>query len=91
MRLPKGTLTILSNQTGLKNNYLSDLVSTRSRPGRQRSIDLEEACKELGLDVPKELWMFGASDKIKAALSAPVNKNMCLDGRSKSPEQKPQG
>lgn len=74
MRLPYGVLKKLSEETGLKTNYLSNLVATRDRPGRQRAIELEEACKRLGWDVPKELWMFGTSEQIKAAICESVAK-----------------
>lgn len=69
MRLPKGTLTKLAEATDLNNNYLCDLVSTRSRPGRTRSIELEEACKKIGLDVPRTTWLFGTTNEIKKALT----------------------
>ena len=73
MRLPKGSLLGLHKITGIPTPHLCDYVAGRRFPSRKRAIVLEEACKELGLDVPKELWMFGTSEKIKTALSASMN------------------
>jgi hypothetical protein len=67
-RLPKGTLTKLSEISGLDAAYLSDLANTTKRPGRERALLLEKHCTKLGLDISATDWLFGSSNKIKAAL-----------------------
>jgi len=69
MRLPHGILPALSRVTLLPINQLSDYASGRVRPGSKRALELEAACKKLGLDVSIRLWLFGTGDEIKAALS----------------------
>jgi len=69
MRLPYGSLKSLSEKTGISKQSLCDLVATRRRPSRKRALLLEKACKELGLDAPAILWLYGTQEKIKRALS----------------------
>jgi len=69
MRLPHGILPALSRVTFLPINQLSDYASGRTRPGSKRALELEAACKKIGLDVSIRLWLFGTGDEIKAALS----------------------
>ncbi|GAG81280.1 unnamed protein product [marine sediment metagenome] len=69
-RLPKGTLTKLSEISGLPAAYLSDLANTTKRPGRERALHLENSCTKLGLDISATDWLFGSSNKIKAALES---------------------
>jgi hypothetical protein len=69
MRLKKGTLSDLSKETGFAAKYISDLVSTRIRPGRDRALKLEQAAKKIGMDIPAMLWLYGSCEEIKQALS----------------------
>lgn len=66
MRLPKGSLTGLTSKTGISNTRLCDYISTRTRPGRKRALELEEAGRELGVDIPATLWLYGTSEEIKS-------------------------
>lgn len=76
MRLPYGILKSMAKESGFTARYLSDLAATQKRPGRNRALKLEEACRRLGLDVPAMLWLYGAKEEIKRALSeAPVSKD----------------
>jgi hypothetical protein len=76
MRLSHGILKSLSEKTGISIQCLSDLVATRRRPSRKRALLLEKVCKDLGLDVSAILWLYGAQENIKRALSGqPENKN----------------
>ena len=68
MRLPRGTLTRLAEVTEMSAGTISEYVSTRMRPGGKRALILENACRDLGLDVSIYLWLDGTSDEIKAAL-----------------------
>lgn len=69
-RLPKGTLVELSQKTGIKTNYLCDLIATRKRPGRKRALFLSAAAGELGKDIPPEKWLYGTRRELMSALAA---------------------
>lgn len=69
MRLPYGVLKTLSEKTGLPKNYLSDLAARRCWPGREQAIVLEGGCKEIGLAISKEEWVFAEKTVIRASLS----------------------
>lgn len=70
-RLPRGTLIPLIEKTGLPKQYLSDIVATRRRPGRKRAKFLEHAAREIGLDIPAAVWLFGSTADIRSALLNP--------------------
>jgi hypothetical protein len=69
MRLSKGVLQNLHEQTKISVPALSDYAATRKRPGRKRALDLEKACKDLGYDVPAIVWLYDSSEEIKSRLS----------------------
>lgn len=66
--LPKGTLTKITEITGISGPNLSEYISGGRFPSRSRAIELEQACISLGLKVSKETWMFGTVHEIKSAL-----------------------
>jgi transcriptional regulator with XRE-family HTH domain len=89
MRLPHGFLKKITEITGFSKSYLSDLAAGRKRPGRKRSLLLEEACTAMSLNVPAELWLFGTSFEIKSALTGKKiiprrekNRRTGLEGRN---------
>lgn len=69
MKLPSGTLIALGTETGLRPQYLCDLIATRRRPGRKRALLLEAACKKVGYAVSATTWLYGSSEEIKSALT----------------------
>lgn len=70
-RLPSGTLKPWTEKTGWPSQYLSDLISTRKRPGRKRAKYLELLSRELGFDIPAAVWLFGSATDIRSALLNP--------------------
>lgn len=68
LRLKKGILKRLSLETGIDARHLAGYASTCKRPGRKRAEFLERVTTALGFPVPKELWIFGTKEEIKAAL-----------------------
>ncbi|MGE0087685.1 MAG: hypothetical protein AB7S75_25010 [Desulfococcaceae bacterium] len=68
-RLPHGSIKAICEKTRLPQSYLSDLISTRKRPGRKRAKILETAAKEIGKDIPAALWVFGTKEQLRAAVS----------------------
>lgn len=63
-RLPSGVLTKVQEKTGISIQKLSDYAATRERPGRERSLLLEQAT-----GIPASVWLFSSSAEIKAALA----------------------
>ncbi len=76
MRLPKGTLVKIHKITGISTPNLSEYIANKRFPSRSRAIELGKACAKLGFDVPKETWMFGTTQEIKAALTASQINNL---------------
>ena len=68
-RLPRGALKALSEKTGIGTSYLSDIVSTSKRPGRERAKVLEYAAKEMGKDIPATLWLYGSKTELRQAVA----------------------
>ncbi|MCP3923369.1 MAG: hypothetical protein GY714_12365 [Desulfobacterales bacterium] len=68
MRLPNGTLVKIHKITGISTPNLSEYISNKRFPSRNRAIVLGNACAKLGFNVPKETWMFGTTEEIKSAL-----------------------
>lgn len=64
MRIKKGILKSLAENTGLPVSKLSDYAAGRIRPGRDRAIFLGD---ESGVDAAT--WMFGSPTDIKSALN----------------------
>lgn len=75
MRLPKGLLKKLEDETGIANTKFCDYAATRIRPGRKRALVLETACRNLGIDVPAIVWLYGSSDEIKSRILQKYNGN----------------
>ena len=69
MRLSKGILQKLHEHTEISVSALSDYAATRKRPGRKRALDLENACRQIGRDVPAVVWLYESSREIKSRLS----------------------
>lgn len=69
MKLPRGTLKKLESKTGISPQRLSDYAAARIRPGRKRALDLENACRQIGRDVPAVVWLYESSREIKSRLS----------------------
>jgi len=69
LRLKRNALQPLSDMTGIDAKVLSEYASARIRPGAQRSFELEDACKKIGINIPARLWVMGSASEIKAALS----------------------
>ena len=67
--IPRGTFKKISKESGYSDSYISDLIHGRKKAGRKRAPVLEQACKNLGINTPKELWVFGSIEEIKAVLS----------------------
>lgn len=84
MRLPRGSLTKLETSSGISNIKLCDYIATRVRPGRKRALELEAACRNLGIDVPAMIWLYGSSDEIKQRVLEWHN------GNGKKPETAPE-
>ena len=68
-RIKNGTLKQLSEITGIKVSYLSDLAATRRRPSWMKARELEKAAAEIGLEVLATTWIEGSEAEIKQALS----------------------
>ena len=68
MRLPDGTLKHFASVTGLSRQYLSDIINTRKRPGRNRAVFLEQATINMGIRITAAQWMFSDSDTLKKLL-----------------------
>lgn len=62
-RLPSGSLTLLSELTGLHPRYLSDLAATQKRVGPKRALFLEEKT-----GIPATVWLWGTSAEIKSRI-----------------------
>ena len=75
MRLPKGLLKKLEYETGIANTKFCDYAATRIRPGRKRALILETACRNLGIDVPAMIWLYGSSREIKQRILQQYNGN----------------
>lgn len=58
----------VSSESGFPISYIYDLLAGRKKAGRKRAPIIGIACNNLGLNVPKELWVFGTTDEIKSAL-----------------------
>ena len=63
MRLPKGFLKDLADNTKFSVRYLSDLANASKRPGRNRAKELEDQ-----FGVPAFLWLYGSPEEIKRSL-----------------------
>lgn len=68
MRLRRGTLKKISDATHIRTTRLCDYVATRGRPRLERARKLEDACFELGINIPAEVWRCGTSAEIKGRL-----------------------
>ncbi len=66
-RLPKGTLLKIKKITGISTTNLCDYIARRKNMSRDRAIELEKACEELGFCISRQTWMFGDSVTIKKA------------------------
>jgi len=86
LRLPKGSLICLEKETDIPKTQLCDYIAGRKRPGRERALSLEKACRKLGFDVSAMVWLYGTSDEIKSGIlqndGAPgeKRKNQCRIG-----------
>lgn len=58
----------VSLESGFSTSYIYDLLAGRKKAGLKRAPIIGLACKNLGLNAPKELWAFGSTDEIKTAL-----------------------
>lgn len=67
-RLPRGTLTKLSEKTGIGPSYLSDIIATSKRPGRKKALTLEKAAAELGKEIPAVMWLYGSRTELRQAV-----------------------
>lgn len=75
MRLPHGMVKKIADKIGISNVSICSIIAKRDNCSPNRAIELENVCKELGYNVPKELWIFGTSLQIKQALlSSKLNK-----------------
>ncbi len=68
-KLPYGALRPLVKKTGMSVSYISDLIATRKRPGRERAKVLETAAKEMGKDIPATLWLYGTKTELRSAVA----------------------
>jgi len=69
MTLHIESIKTLGSVTGIRIPRLYDYMATRVRPGRQRALYLENVCREIGLDIPAMVWLYGAPDEIRRRLS----------------------
>ncbi len=68
MRLPRGTLTQLSQKTGIPDKLLSDYARRVRCPRPGRAQVLQDACEELGIPLTRDHWLYGDPKTIKTAL-----------------------
>jgi hypothetical protein len=64
MRLKRGTLQKLEEETGIYFRALSDYASTRKRPGAKRAKELE-----MNTGIPATTWLYGKTIEIKTAIN----------------------
>lgn len=68
MKIPYGSVKKICEASGLPQSYISNIIATRTRAGRLQAARLEECCKKIGMNIPKEIWAFGSSEDIKKAI-----------------------
>ena len=66
--IPRKIVKQISEESGYPDTYISDLLSGRKKAGRKRAPVLGEACRNIGINAPKELWVFGTLEEIKKSL-----------------------
>jgi hypothetical protein len=64
MRIPKGKLKELSENSGIRANKLCSYASTSLRPSRKRALHLEATT-----GIPAALWLLGTSTELKQAIA----------------------
>ena len=67
MRLQKGVLTPFEKRTGISANQISAYLRGDKDMSKARSLDFEEASKDLGYNFTAADWMF-SPEKVKSAL-----------------------
>ena len=70
MRLPNGKLKRLSDQTGLKKQYLNSVIRRAANVSKTRALFLATSCEAIGVQISAEDWIFATEDYLKKRLSA---------------------
>lgn len=68
MRIPSKHYTILENTSKIDRRILKNYIHGYSVPSKQRAIALEKACSSCGINIPKEMWIFGTANQRKQAI-----------------------
>jgi hypothetical protein len=73
MRTPKGVINNISKHSQLSESLITNYINRCAHPSRNRAKELELACKKAGFHIPKELWIFGTKEQIKACFIQKYN------------------
>jgi transcriptional regulator with XRE-family HTH domain len=65
--MKRGTITKIAKKAGISLGYMANIIN-----GKRRPVNLA-AHLEAVTGVPKEVWVFGGPEKIKAALAKKYN------------------